>query len=280
MPHWWGGARCVSSARWPTTHARLCGLCGDDEQSSGVLPTSFRYTPPPGFDGAPARHAGVPPATWRPCSAARCCSVVVARARQRRCSPMAAARAGRRSAAMTGGSATGGSATGGAGAAGALGTAGAAGLGGASGSGGMNTATGGMAGSGGGQNPTKYPGPVVVPSAPQACVASPKTLVEAGACAGVRVGTALSRGIAAPYPEIFKREFNAFTPESDTKILERGECQLVNVNGLESSASTASVRWSPGHHSIALMSLGVCAVVTNAGARTMTTCHRGWIVRA
>ena len=131
------------------------------------------------------------------------------------------------SAAMTGGSATGGSATGGAGAAGALGTAGAAGLGGASGSGGMNAATGGVAGSGGGQNPTKYPGPVVVPIGPQTCVASPQTLAEAGVCAGVRVGTALSRGIAAPYPEIFKREFNAFTPENDTKILERGECQLV-----------------------------------------------------
>jgi endo-1,4-beta-xylanase len=168
------------------------------------------------------------------------------------------------SAAMTGGSATGGMATGGtttggsaiggmsggAGVGGALGTAGAAGLGGASGSGGMNAATGGMAGFGGGQNPTKYPGPVVVPSAPQACVASPKTLAEAGACAGVRVGTALSRGIAAPYPEIFKREFNAFTPENDTKIDQlqptRGTWTFTNSDALLGLATQTPV-WFKGH---------------------------------
>jgi endo-1,4-beta-xylanase len=156
------------------------------------------------------------------------------------------------SAAMTGGSATAGM-PGGAGVAGALstaGTAGAAGLGGASGSGGTNTATGGVAGSGGGQNPTKYPGPVVVPNAPQTCVASPKTLAEAGACAGVRVGTALSRGIAAPYPEIFKREFNAFTPENDTKIDQlqptRGTWTFTNSDALLGLATQTPV-WFKGH---------------------------------
>jgi endo-1,4-beta-xylanase len=152
-------------------------------------------------------------------------------------------------AAATGGSATGGMA-GGAGAAGALGTAGAAGLSGAAGAGGVNTGTGGMAGTGGQTADTKYPGPVAVPSGAQACVANPQTLAEAGACAGVRVGTALSRGIAAPYPEIFQREFNAFTPENDTKIDQlqptQGTWTFTNSNALLALATQKPV-WFKGH---------------------------------
>jgi endo-1,4-beta-xylanase len=111
----------------------------------------------------------------------------------------------------------------------------------------MSTAMGGMAGS---ANPTKYPGPVVVPITPLACVADPQTLAEAGACAGVRVGTALSRGIAAPYAEIFRREFNAFTPENDTKIDQlqptQGAWTFTNSDALLGLATQMPV-WFKGH---------------------------------
>ena len=114
----------------------------------------------------------------------------------------------------------------------------------------MDTVTGGTAGSATQNPPTKYPGPVAVPSTPQTCVASPQTLAEAGACAGVRVGTALSRGIAAPYPEIFRREFNAFTPENDTKIDQlqpaQGTWAFTNSNALLALATQTPV-WFKGH---------------------------------
>ncbi len=157
------------------------------------------------------------------------------------------------------GGAAGGSA-GGAGGAGGLG-AGGLGAGGTGGvadggsagdaSGGADTGgAGGVGGAGGAANDGKYPGPVSVPAGPQECVANPQTLAEAGACAGVRIGTALSRGIAAPYPEIFQREFNAFTPENDTKIDQlqpsQGTWNFTNSDALLALATQSPV-WFKGH---------------------------------